>query len=456
MKYPAYPKYKPSGVEWLGEVPEHWRISRANAMFRFVSGGTPSTDEKEYWDGDIPWVSPKDMKVFEISDTEDHVTELGEKESSTTSVSPNTLLLVMRSGILRHSLPVAITARRMTINQDIKAFVPIDKEIYVKYFGRFIEGQQTQLLAEWRKEGATVESLEKDLIKIFKFPIPPFAEQSAIADFLDHQTAKLDTLISKKQALIERLKAKRTALISRTVTRGLPPEAARAAGFDPQPKLRDSGIEWLGEIPEHWETKPVKYIGNIGNGSTPARDNSNYWEDGRFPWLNSSVANLERITSSDEFVTATALKECHLPVIKPPAVLVGITGQGKTRGLATTLMIEATINQHLAYIKPTEKVMTVGYLRRIFDNSYSFIRSESDGSGSTKGAITCEQIANLKIPVPPLSEQIAIAAYLDRETAQLDALAAKVEQAIQRLRDYRTALITAAVTGKIDVRGFGR
>lgn len=156
---------------------------------------------------------------------------------------------------------------------------------------------------------------------------------------------------------------------------------------------------------------------------------------------------------ADQFVTADALKECHLPIVQPPAVLIGITGEGKTRGMATTLLFEATINQHLAYVKPDPALVTVGFLRRVFDKAYSYLRSESDGGGSTKGAITCEQIAELSVPVPPINEQEAIAAHLEIETQRMDRLAVKIEAAIARLAECRTGLITAATTGKIDVRG---
>jgi type I restriction enzyme S subunit len=151
-------------------------------------------------------------------------------------------------------------------------------------------------------------------------------------------------------------------------------------------------------------------------------------------------------------VTDRALSECHLPKIKPPAILIGITGQGKTRGLATTLLIAATINQHIAYVKPFGKLIDLSYLRRVFDMAYLYLRNESDGGGSTKGAITCEQIKSLRVPFPSAAEQQAIAAYLDRETTKIDNLITKIQAAIERLKEYRTALITAAVTGKIDVR----
>jgi type I restriction enzyme S subunit len=282
--------------------------------------------------------------------------------------------------------------------------------------------------------------------------LPDRAEQRAIAAFLYRETGRMDALVAKKRELIERLKEKRTALISRTVTGGLPPAVARAVGLRESPPLKPSGLDWLGNIPKHWEVKPVKFIARIGNGSTPNRDNPGYWEEGDHPWLNSTSVNRETITDSEDFVTVLALQECHLPKIKPPAVLIGITGQGRTRGMASTLLFEATINQHVACVKPLPGQAEVAFLRRVFDMAYEYLRSESDGGGSTKGAITCEQIGAMQIPIPPLREQIAIAAYLDGETAKLDALVAKVETAIERLQEYRTSLITAAVTGKIDVR----
>jgi type I restriction enzyme S subunit len=290
-----------------------------------------------------------------------------------------------------------------------------------------------------------------DFINDFPVPLPPPVEQRAIAAFLDAQTARIDSLIAKKRELIEKLKEKRTAIISRTVTLGLPPKAARAAGLDPHPRLKPSGVEWIGDLPERWEVKPIKAVAVVGNGSTPNRENADYW-GGDYPWLNSSVVNEEEVLAPSECVTGLALKECHLPQIHPPAVLVGITGEGKTRGMATTLRIEATINQHLAYIKPLPGRYDIGYLRRVLDRAYQYLRSESDGGGSTKGAITCDQLANLKIPCPSPRDQSAITDYLGNETLAIDQMRARVEEAIQRLQEYRAALITAAVTGKIDVR----
>jgi type I restriction enzyme S subunit len=274
-------------------------------------------------------------------------------------------------------------------------------------------------------------------------PVPPIAEQIAIAAFLDGETAKIDALIAEQEKLIALLTEKRQATISYTVTKGLNPNAT----------MKDSGVAWLGDIPEHWTACPLKLLARIGNGSTPNRDNSAYWADEGFPWLNSSVVNQDEVSEAERFVTELALKECHLPVVVPPAVLVGITGQGKTRGMATRLAFTATVNQHVAYIKPTEDSLAEPYLLRVFEAVYFHLRTESEGAGSTKGAITCEQLGNLRIPLPELAEQFAILCFLEREVTKLEKLKTDSERGIALLKERRSALIAAAVTGQIDVRG---
>jgi type I restriction enzyme S subunit len=274
--------------------------------------------------------------------------------------------------------------------------------------------------------------------------LPTLSEQLCIAETLDRETGRIDALVVKKTRFIDLLREKRQALITHAVTKGL----------DPNVKMKDSGVEWLGEVPKHWTVLPIKWIANVGNGSTPSRENFDYWTNGNYPWLNSSVVNQETVTCAEEFVTQLALKECHLPIVSPPAVLIGITGQGRTRGMATTLAFEATINQHVAFVKPNPNPnrMIVEYLRRVFDMAYQYLRDDSDGGGSTKGAITCEQISGLPIPVPNIEEQRLIAAYIDSNATRLDALIQKTEHSITLLKERRSALITAAVTGQIDLR----
>lgn len=426
MRFSAYSDYKPSGVEWLGNVPAHWEVKRLRYMCRFAYGDSLASENRE--DGEIP--------VY------------GSNGPVGSHIIPNTLG------------PVVIVGRKGShgkVNLSQQAVFAIDTTY-------FIDQRHTLNDIPWLfymlmslgldavSKDSAVPGLSREDAYGYFIATPPLSEQRAIAAFLDAKTEKLDTLIAKKRELIEKLKEKRAALISHTVTGGLPPEAARAAGLNPRPNLKPSGVEWLGNIPEHWKTKQIKFIAHVGNGSTPNRENTDYWEDGIYPWLNSSVVNQSQVIEACDFVTDLALRECHLPRIKPPVVLVGITGQGKTRGMATILQIEATINQHLAYLKPFPSEYDVGYLGRVLDRAYPYLRNESEGGGSTKGAITCEQLGNIKVPCPPILEQHAIAKYLDRETAKIDQMIGKVETAIEKLQEYRTALITAVVTGKVDVR----
>ncbi len=273
--------------------------------------------------------------------------------------------------------------------------------------------------------------------------VPSVNEQISIATFLDRETAKIDSLVKEQEKLIILLKEKRQAVISHAVTKGL----------DPNVPMKDSGIEWLGEVPEHWSILPIKYVANIGNGSTPNKDEGRYWENGTFPWLTSGCVNHDEVESAEQYVTEAALRECHLPIITPPAVLVGITGQGKTRGMVATLKIKATINQHIAFLKPASESVRVEFLHKFLDASYEWLRFDSEGGGSTKGAITCEQLANTKITLPPLTEQESILDYIRLQNEWINQLQSEIRRSVDLLKERRSALISATVTGKIDVRG---
>ena len=430
-----------STVSWGVAFPTEWPRKRIKYLCRFVGGGTPAKGNSEYWNGEIPWVSPKDMKSATVEDTEDHITTAGLESSATKLVAPGAVLLVMRSGILRHSIPVAINRVSVALNQDMRALIPLP-QLEARFLARLLEGHQQQLLNVWSKVGSTVESLESDLVGETEIAVPALAQQRAIADYLDRETARLDALVAAKERVRELLAEKRRALITRAVTRGL----------DPRAPLRDSGIPWLGDIPPHWEVWKLGHSASVGNGSTPSRSNSTYWTDGTIPWLNSSVVNRYEATEADQFVTESALRECHLPLVRSSSVLVAITGQGKTRGQAVVLSFGATINQHLAYVSPDRSRLDPWFLRWILLSAYAFLRSISDAAGGTKGALTCEDVTNVRVPVPPIDEQRAIVAHIANETGKLDDLRAVTERTTALLNERRAALIGAAVTGQIGVQ----
>lgn len=279
---------------------------------------------------------------------------------------------------------------------------------------------------------------------LIDLPLPPASEQYSIAAFLDHETARIDALIEEQQRLIELLKEKRQALISHAVTKGL----------DPSVPMKDSGVEWLGEVPAHWEVTRIGWQCLVGNGCTPSRDNQNYWDDGHFPWLNSSKVNLSRVVDSDQFVTNTALRECALPIVKPGSVLMAITGEGRTRGMVTITEIEATISQHIAFMEPRGSALTSSYLHDWLRANYEKIRHESADWGSTKAAITCADIRAYPLPLPPIDEQKRISQFIEEKSSLFDELTLAADENVNLLQERRSALISAAVTGKIDLRGW--
>ena len=194
MSFPRYPDYRDSGVEWLGEVPGHWQLAKLKHLARFAGGGTPSRDNPNFWGGSIPWVSPKDMKVARIETAEECITEEGLAGSSTGLIPPGRVLMVVRSGILKHTIPVAINAAEVALNQDMKALDFSAGACSAEFFFRWVQGLNDFLLLEWAKQGATVESIEHAYLAETLLPLPPAPEQAAIAAFLDRETAKIDAL----------------------------------------------------------------------------------------------------------------------------------------------------------------------------------------------------------------------------------------------------------------------
>lgn len=211
-------KRKDSGVEWLGEVPEHWEIKTLKYIAKFCGGGTPARDNLNFWNGDIPWVSPKDMKVEDIYTTEEYITQAGLKNSATSLVPQDQVLLVVRSGILKHTVPVAINKIVVALNQDMRAILFNPEDCMQKFFLRWVQGFNNDLLKAWLKQGATVESIEHDYLANTILPLPSITEQQTIIAYLDRETTRIDTLITKTQQSLDLLKERRAALITAAVT----------------------------------------------------------------------------------------------------------------------------------------------------------------------------------------------------------------------------------------------
>jgi type I restriction enzyme S subunit len=415
MKLPAYPRYKPSGVEWLGDVPVHWEVKRLKMTARL-------TDKKVEADEDnpVPYIGMENIESWtgRLLPINPDVVPTG---SANAFKASHTLFGKLRPYLAKACNPEfdGLCSTELLVLKGVE----FDRKalLFALLSDGFIK------LVDSSTYGSKMPRASWDFIGNCVLPVAPPAEQQAIAAFLDRETGRVDRLVAKKRELIERLQEKRTALISCTVTRGLPPAAARAAGFPENPPLKPSGLDWLGDIPKHWEVKQLKWAVMFQRGHDLPTDER---EEGEVP-----------------LVTSAGVSATHSrAAAKGPGI---VTGRYGTIGefyfvdcdywpLNTTLY---SIN--LRGNDPRFLVYLLRHLSPLF--LLNAVKSAVPG-------VDRNDIHPTMTVVPPLPEQAAIAAYLDLETAKLDALVGKVEEAVERLQEYRTALITAAVTGKIDVR----
>jgi len=269
-----------------------------------------------------------------------------------------------------------------------------------------------------------------------RIPVPPEHFQLEIGRTLDAFVAFIDELIGK---LVSTIALQRT-VAQRSVERLL------FSGFASSATKRRSRLPYAPEIPRGWFDGKLGYFAVIQNGSTPRREVLRYWQDGSIPWLTSGKVHEGAIESADQFVTEAAVRECHLPLVPRESILVAITGEGRTRGVAAILRQPATINQHVAAITPDKRLRPT-YLWRVLQSQYEWLRGESAGGGSTRAAITCEFLRHLPIPVPPLEEQDAICQEVEIVVQETEKLDSAVAQTLQRLRAYRRTVISQAVVG---------
>ncbi|MFC0101308.1 restriction endonuclease subunit S [Sphingopyxis terrae] len=441
MSFPAYSSYRDSGVEWLGDVPSHWDALKVKGFAQFSGGGTPNREKPEYWNGDIPWVSPKDMKQEVITSSEEQITVEGLASSATSKIEPGAVLLVVRSGILRHTIPVAINEVTVALNQDMKALQLNPSFCEPRFLFRWVQGLNDQLLLAWSKQGATVESIEHQYLAETLVPLPSLPEQTAITAFLDRETAKIDALVEQQRRLIELLKEKRQAVISHAVTKGL----------DPTVPMKDSGVEWLGEVPAHWAVKPLKYLAAFRSGGTPSKDNRDFW-NGEVPWASAKDLKRDFLIDTVDHLTRTAIEQGAATLVPAGSVLVLVRGMMLARTFPVCEAgVPMTINQDLKALLPASGV-NGSYLAWLLRGTATETLNRLDEAGHGTKALRMEAWVSMELPMPAEDEQGVIVAHLERAVGAIDALCDQATAATLLLQERRTALISAAVTGKIDVR----
>ena len=453
MKLQPYPKYKASGVEWLGDLPEHWAIGKFSREVRIAEGQADPEVE--------PFVS---MILVAPNHIESGTGRLLAKETAAEQCAISGKY-VCRAGEVVYSkirpalAKVVLAPEDCLCSADMYPMTPIGL-LSSRYLLRLLVSSQFTAWSVLEADRVAMPKLNRETLNDLRLPVPPRVEQVAIADFLDRETAKIDTLVAKNRTLIERLKEKRTALISRTVTRGLPPDAARAAGFDPEPKLKASGMQFFGNVPNGWRVTRV-WLERVGRNLEYQDGNhgeihpkaSDYVSDG-VPFV---MAN-DIVDGQIDFSRCNCLEPELSASLRIGFAVAGdvlLTHKGT---IGRVGMVQSS--QH-SYVVLTPQVTYYRCLRRIIARFlFWFFQARAwqeqldlvASLGTTRAYIGLLDQRFLAVLFPAEPEQHAIANFLDRETAKLDALVSKIETAIDRLQEYRTALITAAVTGKIDVR----
>lgn len=425
MQRKPYQKYKPSGVEWLGEVPEHWEVKKLKYCLSLNTRKAVTDDNPIALENIESWTG----RFIETD---------SEFEGDGIAFNSGDILF----GKLRPYLAkVYLTEKSGESMGDIFVLRPTP-QVASKYAADILRTNNYIEIIDGSTYGSKMPRASWEFMGNLPFPLPPHPEQQAIAAFLDSETGRIDALIGKKQKLVELLKEKRTALISRAVTKGL----------DAKVKMKPSGVEWLGDVPEHWEVWKLSHLTTrIGSGKTPTGGADVYQTEGvaflRSQNVYDDGLHLEDVVYIDESID----EDMAWSRVRMNDILLNITGASLGRTCITPAGLgKANVNQHVCVIrlKNAEYSRFIAqYLKsRQAKSFYDYVQT-----GSAREGLNFEQIGAFPIPLPPLPEQQAIAAFLDREMAKIDALVSKVDTAIEKLKEYRTALISAAVTGKIDV-----
>lgn len=437
MKYATYNEYKPSNIGWIRDFPAHWELKR----LKYVANRAEVKVEADE-DNPLPYIGLEHVEPWtgRLIDLDDDLVPTG---VSNRFAAGDTLF-----GKLRPYLAKAC-------NVDFDGLC--SSELLVlrgkTYDRKFLLYQLLSHgfinLVDSSTYGSKMPRASWDFIGICELPLPPIDEQQTIARFLDAKTAQIDALVAQKRQLIDKLKEKRQALIARTVTRGLPPEAAKAAGLEPNPEMKDSGVDWLGQIPGHWDIEKFSREVHIAEGQVDPEIEPfasmyliapNHIESGTGRLLALETA-AEQFAESGKYLCPA--KAVIYSKIRPALRKVVIAPE---LCLCSADMYPLTckkklLNPYLYWLLLSEQFSAWSVL-------------EADRVAMPK--INRETLNELRLPVPPQSEKIKIVEYLAAETAKVDHMLTKADTVISSLTEYRQALITSAVTGKIDVRGFAQ
>jgi len=438
--YKSYQEYKSTNLAWIPEIPAGWHVRKLTHAISYQVGFTPESGNAEYYGDDYLWANISDLGPKVLANTSKGITEEAIVKYKKRPAKKGSLLYSFKLSVGQ----VSFAGQDMFTNEAIASFGG-SEYVDLSYF-YFLAPIAIIQNASENIYGAKI--LNQEAIGAAKILVPPMEEQRKIAEFLDYKTAQIDTLIAKNQALLEKLAEQRTALISQAVTKGL----------DLSVPMKDSGVEWLGEIPAHWEMSKLRFVINdIEQGWSPQCHNQPANED-QWGVLKVGCVNGETFNHYENKALPEDLKPRERYEIQSGDILVSRANTKELLGsaaLVKTTRSKLLLCDKLYRIKPSDKV-DPDYLLRFLRSSIARYQYEKDATGTSGSMqnIGQDTIKNLSFPLPPYLEQVSIAQALEHEHAKILMLEDKISTVIQRLQEYRAALITNAVTGKIDVQNY--
>lgn len=435
-----YPEYKDSGVEWLGETPSHWGRAQLRRVATIVNGGTPTPDEA-HWGGSVAWATPVDLNTVD-----GHTIKSTLRTLTMEGLASGSALVPSGSVILSTRAPIgysAMTRSPVAFNQGCKGLI-LTGNIDSRFMLVTVQAAKAELAR--RGQGTTFLELSSSALGSVNVPLVPLEEQLAIADFVERETAEIDAFIADQEELIGLLIERRAATITHAVTRGL----------DPSAPMKDSGIEWLGEVPAHWA------VGRIG--SSVASTKNGVWgdepgsdDDIRCVRVADFDRPLQRVHDRAVTYRAITTSEREGRVLRRGDLLLEKSGGGEKSPVGFVVLYdrdEPAVTSNFVARVQLRTGMDPHYWTYVHGSNYGRRLTARSVKQST-GIQNLDQSSYFSeaAPLPPSGEQSLIADYLDHETAEIDATIADAREAIALSKERRAALISAAVTGKIDVRG---
>lgn len=426
---------KESGIDWIGQIPEEWRVRPIKHIVE-----TPVTDGPHetpvLFDTGIPFLSAEAVKdgVLDFNYKRGYIS-LKDHERFKKKISPKKDdIFIVKSGATTGNVGIVNTEEIFDIWSPL-ALIRCNKTLAIqKYIYFYLLSTLFKSQVEFNWSFGTQQNIGMGVIERIKVILPPVSEQQKIVEVLDKKTAQLDKVKSLLEEQIQKLKDYRASLIYETVTKGL----------DKTVPMKDSGIDWIGQVPQGWGSGKVKYFSQVSAGATPDRNNSLFW-NGNINWMSSGEVNQGIVKHTSETITDLALKRTSTKLLPNGTVMLALNGQGKTKGTAAVLAIESASNQSLASFIVDNKILNNMYLYYFFVANYYNIRGLK---GEDRDGLNLQLVSNIVIPLFELEEQQKIVDFLDKKTVQIDKLIQIKNEQIDNINKQRQTLIYDYVTGK--------